>query len=730
MMKKQPEQMCIAAERRPSVEINRKHLDIMAYLRARGDYVTVEELAEQYGLSVRGIRYNLDKIEQYLASRGLPYLERERSKGVRLAPSPEVYAFIDRCAGELGSFQYSYSAEERQAFLRLNLLLTVQPLRIDDLCRSLDRSRNTMFKDLERTEAWLKENGIALVKKPRVGLYCEGDEIKRRQLITHILTESIELNNLLLYATRGAELRSKTELLLTECLLPPATAQTACRAVKRLETLLDRPFSDDSFAELMIRLAIIIRRGFQGYALPLDDPNADYIPQTPEYAAARLVLEELESEGRLLPEKEILYFTYCLLGAKVMCPTVPTDPRVEDQPLLEVTRKMIADIARIYNVDFSDQQEEIERAIFMHLKPAAHRLRFGMYNRNPLYHEIVSNYHALFINTRIVCHHLEEYLRCPLNDHEVSFFTLHFGAALHRVNKRTSNRARVLLVCGTGLGSAQMITAQIEKLFNVEVVGTVSGREAAAMDKTGIDHVISTVPLQLEEGIHCVQVSPLFSEADRQKISEFLSLRFVPREHYDSEVSTVNRLLDIIERHCVVNDRLHLQYELLNELMNTPAPLPAVAARGELSLCDLLTRDRINSVTCSDNWREAVRASAALLENQRIITPGYKEAIIRSLEQFGPYMVMLPGIALAHAAPEEGALELGMSLTLLNQPVRFGYPDHDPVRIVVILSARDEKTHLKALAQLFRMFKDREASQTLLRGSKEEILQCIARFSN
>ncbi len=711
------------------MEINRKLLDIMAYLRTREDFVPIEELALQYGLSVRGIRYNLDKIEQYMVSQGLPYLERERSRGVRLVPSRTVYDFVDRCAGELRSFQYSYSAEERQAFLRLNLLLTVQPLRIDDLCRNLDRSRNTMFKDLEKTEEWLTQNGIVLVKKPRVGLYCEGDESNRRQLITRILMETVDLNNLLRFAANGTELRSKAELLLVNVLLPPPVAQAANRSIKRLESLLDRPFSDDSFAELMIRLAIIFLRGFQGYPLPLSDPNADYIPQTAEYAAARLVLDEFEFEDRLLPEEEILYFTYCLLGAKVMCPYTPIDPKVEDQPLLEVTRKMIADIARIYNVDFGDQYDEIERAIFMHLKPAAHRLRFGMYNHNPLYNEIVSNYNALFINTRIVCHHLEEYLHCPMNDHEVSFITLHFGAALHRINLRTSNKARILLVCGTGLGSAQMITAQIEKLFNVEVVDTVSGREAIAMDKTGIDHIITTVPLHLEEDIHCIQVTPLFNERDQQKVSEFLSLRFVPREHYDHEVSTVNRLLDIIEKHCVVNDRLHLQYELLNELMNSPPALPAVTVRGELSLCDLLTRDRINSISCKDDWREAIRASAALLERQNIITSGYKESIIRSLEQFGPYMVMLPGIALAHAAPEEGARELGMSLTLLNQPVHFGYKAHDPVNVIVILSAKDEKTHLKALAQLFRMFKDKESCRIIQQGSKEEILQCIARHS-
>ena len=542
--------------------------------------------------------------------------------------------------------------------------------------------------------------------------------------------EEVNLSSLLLNAEKGVELRSKADLTLLGILMPPEVVQIAHRTIKRLESLLDRPFSDDSFAELMIHLAISLVRGFEGCAPAIHAPYIGYITQTPEYAATHLVLDEFESEGRLLPEEEIIYFTYCLLGAKVMLPATSAEPQADDQPLRKVAQKMISDIARIYKVDFGDHYNEIEQAILMHLKPAVHRLRFGMYNRNPLYNEIVSNYNALFINTRIVCHHLEEYLHRPINDHEVSFICLHFGAALHRVNLRTNNNARVLIVCGTGLGSAQMITAQIEKLFSVEILGTVSVREALAMNKSGIDYIITTVALHLEENVHCIQVSPLFSEQDRQKISQYLSLRFVPREHYDREVSTANRLLDIIEKHCVVTDRLHLQYELLNELMNSPAALPDATTKGELALCDLLTRNRINSITCSDDWREAIRAASALLETHGIISPDYKEAIIRNLEQFGPYMVMLPGIALSHAAPEEGALSLGMSLSLLSQPVHFGYPAHDPVNIIITLSAKDEKTHLKALAQLFRMFKDKESLKIIHRGNKEEILQCIANFSN
>jgi len=624
------------------------------------------------------------------------------------------------------SSEYGYSPQERQAFLLLNLLLTTQPIRTQDLCRSLDRSHSTILSDLKTAEKWLTEKGISLIKKPRVGLYCQGDEVNRRQLILDILIQNLGTENLLRYADQGLEPPDRVGLLLAGSLLSLQMAQLIFKGLERLEPLLNRPIDDDSLAELMVRLAIAFCRGFSGCSPVLDDPNADYIPQTAEYAAARLVLDEVQSEGRLLPEEEIVCFTYYLMGAKVTLPYIPIDPKVEDEPLLEVTRKMIADIAHIYNADFGNRYPEVEQAIFTHLKPAAHRLRFGMYHRNPLYDQIVSSYNSLFINTRIVCRHLEEYLGCPMNEHEVSFITLHFGAALRKINLRISNLVRVLVVCDANADSS--FARQIEKRFNVELLAILSAEEAASADKSGVDYIITTLPL-LEEEIPCIQVNPQFGEEDLQKISQILPRRILPRERYDREVAAAYHLLEEKERLGSVPDRLKELYHLLSQLMNSPPAPTDDNSVDDPSLCDLLTADRINTLACGSSWREAIRASAALLEGQKVIAPSYKEAIIHYMERFGPYMVMLPGIALAHAAPEDGALQLGMSLTLLEQPVRFGYQDHDPVSIIFILSAMDGKAHLKALEQLFHLLKDKDNLEILHRCNKEEILQCVARYS-
>ncbi len=712
------------------MELNKKCLDIMACLAHYDDYIAVEELAERYGVSPRGIRYNLEKIEQFLTSRGFAYLERERTKGVRLPHDLKMRDFIRSCAGELDPYHYGFSSNERQTFLRICLLVTQNPLRIEDLCRSLTRSRGTLFRDIEQTQQWLLANGISLVKKPRIGLYCTGDEKTRRHLITSLFMEEVDWGDLPGFFA-GEKPRSRLISLLFSHLAKPHELYILAKTARRVEELLQKNFSDETFTALLVQLVIIIRRGGALQDSSTASPNREFVPQSVEYGAAKLALDELENLFEImLPEAELYWFTYHLLGARELPTPAPQSPKVDNIPLMDITSRMVGDIERMYQVDFGEQRSQIEWGIFQHLRPVAHRVRFGLYNKNPLYNEIVTNYNPLFINTRVVCRHLEQHLGCSINDQEVSYLTLHFAAALHKLNLRTNMKARVLVVCGTGLASAQMLTSGISRLFNVDIVGAVSSRQAAEMHKDSIDCIVTTVPLPQPCPCPIVQISPMLGEQDMKKLMEHLLPRYTPKERYDWEVSTVNRIMSIIEKHCVVSDRLKLQHALLEELMNNAQTVTTSFKDTQPPLASLLTREQITvGLACPDDWRECIAKSCELLERQNVVTVQYKEAIIHSLEEIGPYMVMLPGIVLAHAAPEDGVLELGMSLAVLSSPVRFGYDAHDPVNIVVTLAAKDDKLHLMALAQLFKMFKDSEALQAIQTGTKEDILGYISRFS-
>ncbi|MER6851248.1 PTS sugar transporter subunit IIA [Streptomyces flaveolus] len=124
------------------------------------------------------------------------------------------------------------------------------------------------------------------------------------------------------------------------------------------------------------------------------------------------------------------------------------------------------------------------------------------------------------------------------------------------------------------------------------------------------------------------------------------------------------------------------------------------------ALTDLLSVDGIRLDVEAEDWRSAVRASGRVLVDEGISTAEYTEAMVRNVEENGPYIVIAPGFALAHTRPFEAVLKTGMSWVRLASPVAFGHETNDPVHLVVALAAVDSKAHTAALAALAKVLAD------------------------
>ncbi len=118
------------------------------------------------------------------------------------------------------------------------------------------------------------------------------------------------------------------------------------------------------------------------------------------------------------------------------------------------------------------------------------------------------------------------------------------------------------------------------------------------------------------------------------------------------------------------------------------------------------------SVSAADR-EQAIRASGELLVSSGRVTAEYVEQMLAAVEEFGPYIVIAPGIALAHARPSEAVLETGLSLAVLAAPVEFG-SHNDPVRLVFGLAALDHESHLGVLADLAERLSDEEFVNNLI----------------
>jgi PTS system ascorbate-specific IIA component len=133
------------------------------------------------------------------------------------------------------------------------------------------------------------------------------------------------------------------------------------------------------------------------------------------------------------------------------------------------------------------------------------------------------------------------------------------------------------------------------------------------------------------------------------------------------------------------------------------------------ALSELLTHETIALDQEAGDWQEAIRLAGSLLESAGIAEPAYTDAMVDSVHQNGPYIVLAPGFAFPHARPSEAVHRTGMSWVRLASPVEFGSRANDPVTLVVALAATDSSTHQQAMASLATVLTD-----TSLRASLDE----------
>ena len=123
-------------------------------------------------------------------------------------------------------------------------------------------------------------------------------------------------------------------------------------------------------------------------------------------------------------------------------------------------------------------------------------------------------------------------------------------------------------------------------------------------------------------------------------------------------------------------------------------------------LSDLVDPAAISLQNPAATWRDAITAAGALLESTGAVDPAYTAAMIRSVEEHGPYIVIAPGFALAHARPDASVHRTAMSVLRPQAPIVFGHESNDPVTLVVALAAADPSAHQQALAALAGILAD------------------------
>jgi transcriptional antiterminator/mannitol/fructose-specific phosphotransferase system IIA component (Ntr-type) len=712
------------------MELNKSCIEILQYLREKDDYVKVQELAEVYKITDRAIRYKIDKIEGFLVKNGFQYLEKQHLKGIKLNIEAGLNEFLDSFLGEYTPYRYVYSKEERFEFIIMKILQSKEPVKFSYFESKLCVSKNTIFKELELIEEWLNERSLKIIRKQRRGIIVEGNEEDKRKAIREITSETISTEDIVNYVKKGT-VKSKINNLQFDTLFSHIDIDFIDALIKNAEEELNREFSDEAYGSLITHITIMIKRVELDTNISIPEINLDNLKIGKEYIIAKKILRKIEVHYNIkIPEEEINYITLHLLGAKVLKTNeIYNINEYNPDSLHDVCKKMTEKIEKIYSVDFGIKREKVIEGLVLHLRPSIYRIKFNLKLINPLYDEIRINYNELFLNTKLVSVYLEDFIGNKLDEHEIAYIALHFGAALKNAKEDEKKILKVILVCGTGVGTAKMVASQILDKFQVEIVDTVSSRTVKNLKDIEYDFIISTVDIPDISNDSYIKINPLMLKSDYEKLSKYLQTKYKKEENYEAEMQLINRLIDITSKYCTVNDVEQLKYEFMYELKKERQQFTRKNFGYKLN--DLITTDMISlNIECR-YWEEAIRKGMKVLREKKYVENSYEEAVINNIKEVGPYMVVAPGIVLSHAKTEDGVNKLSMSLMTIKNPVKFGSELNDPVKLVVSLAAIDRESHLKALSQLMALFMNSEDLRSIFKAkTTDEIMNIINKYSN
>ena len=124
------------------------------------------------------------------------------------------------------------------------------------------------------------------------------------------------------------------------------------------------------------------------------------------------------------------------------------------------------------------------------------------------------------------------------------------------------------------------------------------------------------------------------------------------------------------------------------------------------------------------------RSAAIALTGELLVASGrakksYVDSMLDAVEKFGPYIVIAPGIALAHGKPSDDVIEAGLSLLVLERAIEFQHSQNDPVQLVFGLAATDHESHLELMASLAQFLSDQDSVNNLLTCSDTSQIRAL-----
>lgn len=217
-----------------------------------------------------------------------------------------------------------------------------------------------------------------------------------------------------------------------------------------------------------------------------------------------------------------------------------------------------------------EPDQELVKGLTLHLKSAINRLSNNISIRNPYLDEIKSNFMQTFEMSKEFVFQIESEYNIKFDEDEIAYVAMHIQSFLER--ERAENKRNVILVCGSGYGTAKLLEQRLLTVFGnkLNIVNRIGISELDKVIKND-ELVITTVPIE-NHFQNNVYVSPLLTEDDILRINNKLSvgqskensfINLLSKDYFEisdkdlSQTEIINKMVTKITTHDFATDDLY-----------------------------------------------------------------------------------------------------------------------------------------------------------------------------
>lgn len=652
--------------------------------------IKAEQLAAEYNVSQRTIRQEVLEVNTWLRKQQLPEVTTIRNQGFLLDltvnEQQKVRTQLDNLQGDL------LNRQERTFDLVLSIAYEKTAVFLNRKEVSFQISKSTVDEDMRRLRADLLKYGIEIVSYGKQGLVYKGPERAIRTMIYDFVNQNLGRIN---FFENGEEKPNPAQKIFQKYF--PITES------QRLENIYSRTIlkqGDDIYKNQILLFTWIWIQRIKKHELISalnwktieyqEDGFSDFVEQVIE--AFQLAVVPVE--------RNYIRFTIETFNTRDISNSLEW---VQAQLL---TIQLIQFVEQETHIPFHLKEETLCENLYKHMAALIVRIKNKIQVTNPLKENIRLNYEPIY---RAVTHFMPtiaEVIGATVIDDEIAFLVIHFSTIASVIKRDLASIYKSVVVCNHGMATGNLLAENLKEKFpQIEVVAVLSSKEVSLVDKLDVDLIFSTFNLPYSNKPLLV-IDPILTDSNRAMVSEFLERhqicqRLEPRGNGPTDL--FSKVLTLVEESGGrVDRRIYSKLETLFENNHLKINKREI----QPMLKDILTDNHILIQAHASTWQEAIEVAAKPLIKEDIIEEQYVQAMIQAVEEYGPYIVIGKHLALAHARPEDGVNSLGVSVVTMEQPIHFGNPDMDPVKIIFCLAAVDSYSHLAIMKELIELIND------------------------